>query len=255
MTLPVYGNPLSLSQIQTEFGGSNPISLSEYYAGGSYVPAGTVGFPSGGGATAIPTTGTISINNFFGATKFTPVTNTYTTGSGNESVPVGAQNLTITVVGAGGYGGGSYTDFGSDNYSSGGGGGGGGYALKTLAVAVGDWGNTITWSVGTTAGASSTSSGTLAAGSISITANGGSGGGSGTSTQGGAGGGGGSATGGNTNTSGTDGGDGFNSGSSGVGGGPGGYSAEGTYGNGANGADAPGSPGAPTYGLVIFAWT
>lgn len=29
----------SLSEIQTEFGGSSPISLSEYYRGGSYVPA------------------------------------------------------------------------------------------------------------------------------------------------------------------------------------------------------------------------
>lgn len=69
MALPVYGNPLSLSQIQGEFGGSNPISLSEYYAGGSYVPAGTVGYPSGGGAVAIPTGGTISINNFFGSQR------------------------------------------------------------------------------------------------------------------------------------------------------------------------------------------
>lgn len=30
---------ISLSNIQTEFGGSNPISLSEYYKGGTYVPS------------------------------------------------------------------------------------------------------------------------------------------------------------------------------------------------------------------------
>ena len=42
MALPSSG-PLSLSDIQTEFGGSNPISLSEYYAGGGLVSAGTSG--------------------------------------------------------------------------------------------------------------------------------------------------------------------------------------------------------------------
>ena len=43
---------ISLNDIQTEFGGSNPISLSEYYAGGSFVAAGTTG--DGG---AIPSSG------------------------------------------------------------------------------------------------------------------------------------------------------------------------------------------------------
>lgn len=33
MTTPTA--PLSWSQIQTEFGGANPISLSEYYRGGA----------------------------------------------------------------------------------------------------------------------------------------------------------------------------------------------------------------------------
>lgn len=52
---------LALSTIQTEFGGSNPISLSEYYANGTYVPAGTSGVNG-----AVPTSGTISISNFYG---------------------------------------------------------------------------------------------------------------------------------------------------------------------------------------------
>lgn len=56
MTLQTTG-AISLSNIQTEFGGSNPISLNEYYAGGGYVPAGTSGVPS---------SGTISINQFYG---------------------------------------------------------------------------------------------------------------------------------------------------------------------------------------------
>ena len=60
MTLPSSG-PLSLADIQTEFGGSNPISLSEYYAGGAYVPAGTSGTNG-----PVPSSGTISISNFYG---------------------------------------------------------------------------------------------------------------------------------------------------------------------------------------------
>jgi hypothetical protein len=60
MPLPTSG-ALSLSNIQTEFGGTNPISLNEYYAGGAYVPAGTSGTNG-----AVPTSGTISILNFYG---------------------------------------------------------------------------------------------------------------------------------------------------------------------------------------------
>jgi hypothetical protein len=62
MTLPSSG-PLTLADIQTEFGGANPISLSEYYAGGTYVPAGTSGTYG-----AVPSSGTISIRNFYGTT-------------------------------------------------------------------------------------------------------------------------------------------------------------------------------------------
>lgn len=63
MPLPSSG-PLALTDIQTEFGGSNPISLSEYYAGGSFVPAGTTGTYG-----AVPSSGTISIRNFYGTSK------------------------------------------------------------------------------------------------------------------------------------------------------------------------------------------
>ena len=46
---------IKLTDIETEFGGSAPTQLSEYYSGGSNVPAGT---QSGGGVT-IPTSGEI----------------------------------------------------------------------------------------------------------------------------------------------------------------------------------------------------
>lgn len=51
---------ISLSEVQSEFTGSNPISLSEYYRSGAYVPS---------GATAIPATGAIGISDFYGASN------------------------------------------------------------------------------------------------------------------------------------------------------------------------------------------
>lgn len=60
MAIPSSG-ALSLSDIQTEFGGSNPIGMDEYYAGGSYVASGTSGTNG-----AVPTSGAISLSSFFG---------------------------------------------------------------------------------------------------------------------------------------------------------------------------------------------
>jgi len=51
---------ISLNDIQTEFGGTNPISMSEYYRGGSFVTDNN---------TSIPTSGAINMNGFYGATK------------------------------------------------------------------------------------------------------------------------------------------------------------------------------------------
>ena len=63
MTLPTSG-PLSLSDIQTEFGGTAPTSLSEYYAGGAYVPSGTSGTNG-----PVPSSGAIGIANFYGTSS------------------------------------------------------------------------------------------------------------------------------------------------------------------------------------------
>ena len=254
MALPSSG-PLSLNDIKGEFGpvGSPAnVALGDYYAGGGLVAPGTTGTYG-----AVPSSGEISIRNFYGTSAtppFTPVTNTYTSGSGNETVPSGATSLTLTVVGAGGSGGGSYTDSVSDIYNSGGGGGGAGFSTITRAVASGDWSTTVAYSVGTSGGVSSTTTGSLAAGSVSLTGGGGGSGGSADSGSGGAGGTGGTASGG-TNTSGSSGGNGSASMSSGNPGGAGGASGGTGYGTGANGADAPGSAGAVGGGVVIFAWT
>lgn len=57
MTLQTSG-PISLANIQTEFGGSNPISLSEYY----------------GAASGVPTSGAISLANFYGKSSLLGLT-------------------------------------------------------------------------------------------------------------------------------------------------------------------------------------
>jgi hypothetical protein len=61
MALPASG-PLAFTNIQTEFGGTNPIGLNEYYRGGPFVPVSS-------STTTIPSSGTIAANNFYGTAK------------------------------------------------------------------------------------------------------------------------------------------------------------------------------------------
>jgi len=75
MALPTSG-PLSLGNIQTEFGGSNPIALSEYYRGGGLVPNITAN-------NSIPTSGTIKVGDFYGTTAV--VVSSYTLGYGSTA--------------------------------------------------------------------------------------------------------------------------------------------------------------------------
>lgn len=61
MTLPSSG-PLSIGDISGEFGGVPPLPLSDYYAGGPFVPAGTIGDNG-----PIPSAGEIKISDFYGS--------------------------------------------------------------------------------------------------------------------------------------------------------------------------------------------
>ena len=111
MALPESG-PLSLSDIQAEFGGTNPISLSEYYKGGAYV-LNTDYAPN------VPSSGTIKISDFYGARKTTATTLTFNTAGDNlfvvPSTVVG--NLQIVIMtGGGGGGGGSDSQSGAPGY-------------------------------------------------------------------------------------------------------------------------------------------
>lgn len=62
MALPAFPNQISLGDIQTEFGGSNPISINEYYKNGGIVDSNDY-------APNVPTSGQISIGNFHSAYK------------------------------------------------------------------------------------------------------------------------------------------------------------------------------------------
>ena len=59
---------LSLREIANEFGGPDPLSMSNYYAGGPNVPVGTVG-----DFGPIPSAGTINIQQFYGSSNVIPL--------------------------------------------------------------------------------------------------------------------------------------------------------------------------------------
>jgi hypothetical protein len=65
--MPIPGSgQVSLQDIETEFGGTHPIGLSEYYRGGGYVP----NLPQN---SRIPTAGTISNSDFYGSSFRVPI--------------------------------------------------------------------------------------------------------------------------------------------------------------------------------------
>ena len=85
------GNAISFSEIQAFYGGSNPISISEYNRGGSLVPA------SFAGASTATTANGAGTKNDFGITQ---TSQTVYTGSLSSVTPrvIGSppQNYTVT---------------------------------------------------------------------------------------------------------------------------------------------------------------
>ena len=126
---------LSLNDIQNQFGGTNPISESEYYVGGGYVQS-TDFVPN------VPTSGTISIGQFLNAKK-TQLYQQIFTGSATWTAP-DTTGLTMEVFVVGGGGGGGGVNGGGTNGGAGAGGGGIAYhptfpvlAGVTYTIAVG----------------------------------------------------------------------------------------------------------------------
>lgn len=104
--------PISFSDIQDEYGGTNPISLSEYYRGGSGLTTAN--------NTGVPTSGSIDLSDFY-STKF-------------------AWEATYEIIGAGGAGGSGWTT--SNNGTA------GGNSTITYTDATTNTSNTVTSSGG-----------------------------------------------------------------------------------------------------------
>jgi len=98
MAIPGPGTAISMTTIATEFGGTVPHSLSEYYRGGGLVP-------NSPGNAAIPTSGQIAMGNFYGSANRTAIALTITTNSFNYDVytnrgptyVAGTSDITVTV--------------------------------------------------------------------------------------------------------------------------------------------------------------
>lgn len=102
---------ITLAQVQAEFGGANPISLSEYYGAASGVPAsgsislshfyGKSAYHSTSRATAVPMSKTTGIytNTSWTSTWTTTWTTTWTSHSGCQSTQLSRQTSVSTSAG------------------------------------------------------------------------------------------------------------------------------------------------------------
>lgn len=94
MAVKVSGSPLAITEISTEFSGTAPHSLSEYYRGGGLVPDASAN-------SSIPLNGEVSISDYYGATN--------------------TVDFTFVIQGAGGAGGWGRSDGGGGGQAPGGG--------------------------------------------------------------------------------------------------------------------------------------
>ena len=97
------GNAISFSEIQTFYGGTNPISLSEYYRGGSEVPGEQVAAQANTSGTADQTIGEFGVDvattNSFTGTLSNEVLRTQTQTSGGISYTITADDAVIIIGG------------------------------------------------------------------------------------------------------------------------------------------------------------
>ncbi len=132
MALPAQGSPISFADLRTMFGGSGAVSLNSLYAGGGKVQARAQGKPNNT-RTNIPTSGTISINNFCSAQHIPTTTFEYTATGMGWTYPTSTTSFTSD-IGGNGFGinelhivawGGGGAGAQWPNYAPGGNGGGG----------------------------------------------------------------------------------------------------------------------------------
>ena len=142
---------ISASQIQAEFGGTNIVSMSEYYRGGANVPNEVFCHNN-----TIPAAGGISFANFYNTTKG-KLYYDYTASFTLAPLPANTRRAQVYMVGGGGGGaarGGNQVRFGSRCCAAGG--GSGGYSISTIN-AIRDNGEYITGEVGGGGGAKKSS--------------------------------------------------------------------------------------------------
>jgi hypothetical protein len=132
MSIPLSG-PVTLSQLQIEFGGTDPVSMNEYYRGGAFVPNSVRN-------ASIPTSGAINLEQFRGTSK--------------------TATVTYAIIGGGGAGGFGVSDEGENNRGTFGASGGNssisGSGVQTITAAGGAGGENCGGNRGTvgTAGGS-----------------------------------------------------------------------------------------------------
>jgi hypothetical protein len=78
MAIPSSGS-IALTALQTEFGGTNPIGINEYYRGGGLVPNSTVN-------NSVPTSGAISMSNFYGSQNRNTISITISANTNNYNL-------------------------------------------------------------------------------------------------------------------------------------------------------------------------
>jgi hypothetical protein len=78
MAIPTSGS-IALTALQTEFGGSNPIGINEYYRGGGLVPDSSVN-------SSVPTSGAVSMSNFYGAQNRNTISITISSNTNNYNL-------------------------------------------------------------------------------------------------------------------------------------------------------------------------
>lgn len=166
MALPTTG-PISMAQIQAEFGGPN-YSLSTYYRGAGYTSANN---------TNVPASGLISLSNFRGAVKVVPGSRSFGVGTTSFTVPIYSQ-ITFDLSAGGGGGGGPAASVNPPL----GPGGTGGASYVSSAVAYGGTGGSNGHSLSVTGAPGA--HGTATGGNQNITAGGAPGGGGGASYYG-----------------------------------------------------------------------
>lgn len=99
--MPIPNSNLRFSDLRNEFGGSNPVSLSQYYRGGSLVPIGTATSPIDG--VPISTAGAIRLGMFRGVSAVTNINLTISANTANYNLrvaagsPGGPANVTLTI--------------------------------------------------------------------------------------------------------------------------------------------------------------